>query len=58
MASTNDRTEPAKAEVDSLIRIVQIPSVSKAILQSICAVNGLSKYGNKADLQKRIINRK
>lgn len=46
------------AEVQSLIRTIQVPAISKAILQSICAVNGIPKTGNKADLQRRIIHRK
>lgn len=43
------------AEVQSLIRTIQIPAISKAALQSICAVNGIPKTGNKSDLQRRII---
>lgn len=49
-------TGPTKEEIQRLIRAVQIPSLQKAALQSICSVNGLSKTGNKSDLQKRIIN--
>jgi hypothetical protein len=45
-------------EVQSLIRTIQVPAISKAILQSICAVNGIPKTGNKTDLQRRIIQRK
>jgi len=48
---------PAKAEVDALNRTAQLPSIPKAALQNICAVNGLSRGGNKADLQRRIISR-
>ncbi|KAK4115157.1 hypothetical protein N656DRAFT_766425 [Canariomyces notabilis] len=43
------------AEAQSLIRTIQIPAISKATLQSICAVNGIPKTGNKSDLQRRII---
>lgn len=43
------------AEVQSLIRTIQVPAISKAALQSICAVNGIPKTGNKTDLQRRII---
>jgi hypothetical protein len=46
------------AEAQSLIRTIQIPAISKATLQSICAVNGIPKTGNKSDLQRRIITRK
>jgi len=46
------------AEVQSLIRTVAIPSIQKTTLQSICAVQGIPKTGNKADLQKRIVDRK
>jgi hypothetical protein len=46
------------AEVQSLVRTIQVPAISKAILQSICAVNGIPKTGNKSDLQRRIIQRK
>jgi E3 SUMO-protein ligase PIAS1 len=46
------------AEVQSLVRTIQVPAISKAILQSICAVNGIAKTGNKSDLQRRIIQRK
>lgn len=46
------------AEVQSLIRTIQVPAISKAILQAICAVNGIPKTGNKTDLQRRIIQRK
>ncbi|KAK4153737.1 PINIT domain-containing protein [Chaetomidium leptoderma] len=42
-------------EVQSLVRTIQVPAISKAILQSICAVNGIPKTGNKSDLQRRII---
>lgn len=49
---------PAKAEVDALNRAAQLPSIPKAALQTICSVNGLSRSGNKADLQRRIIGRK
>ncbi|GAB1320754.1 E3 SUMO-protein ligase pli1 [Madurella fahalii] len=48
--------EDKTAEVQSLIRTIQIPAISKAALQSICAVNGIPKTGNKSDLQRRIIN--
>lgn len=48
---------PAKADVDALNRTAQLPSIPKAALQTICAVNGLSRGGNKADLQRRIISR-
>lgn len=44
-------------EVQILIRTIQIPSISKASLQSICSVNGISRSGNKSDLQRRIIQR-
>ncbi|KAL2128580.1 hypothetical protein VTI74DRAFT_9005 [Chaetomium olivicolor] len=44
-----------QTEVQSLIRIIQVPAISKPILQAICAVNGLPKTGNKIDLQRRII---
>ncbi|KAL2271860.1 hypothetical protein VTJ83DRAFT_1231 [Remersonia thermophila] len=44
------------SEVQSLIRTVQVPAISKAILQSICSVNGIPKTGNKSDLQRRIID--
>lgn len=47
-----------EAEVQSLIRTVGIPSIQKTTLQSICAVQGIPKTGNKADLQKRIVDRK
>ncbi|KAK4242436.1 PINIT domain-containing protein [Achaetomium macrosporum] len=43
------------AEVQSLIRTVQVPAISKNVLQSICAVNGIPKTGKKSDLQRRII---
>ncbi|KAK3301557.1 PINIT domain-containing protein [Chaetomium strumarium] len=43
------------AEVQSLIRIVQVPAISKTVLQSICAVNGIPKTGKKNELQRRII---
>ncbi|AEO69528.1 fdeb5bbb-d0b0-4499-b5dd-56976a7dcda6 [Thermothielavioides terrestris] len=43
------------AEVQSLIRTVQVPAISKPVLQAICAVNGIPKTGNKSDLQRRII---
>ncbi|KAK3296217.1 PINIT domain-containing protein [Chaetomium fimeti] len=43
------------AEVQSLVRTIQVPAISKAILQSICAVNGIPKTGNKSELQRRII---
>lgn len=45
------------AQVQSLIRTVQVPAISKAVLQAICAVNGIPKTGNKSDLQRRIIQR-
>ncbi|KAG7290296.1 hypothetical protein NEMBOFW57_000295 [Staphylotrichum longicolle] len=43
------------AEAQSLVRTIQVPAISKAVLQSICAVNGIPKTGNKSDLQRRII---
>ncbi|KAL2201566.1 PINIT domain-containing protein [Corynascus similis CBS 632.67] len=43
------------AEVQALVRTIQVPAIPKATLQSICAVNGIPKTGNKSDLQKRII---
>ncbi|KAH6624525.1 PINIT domain-containing protein [Chaetomium sp. MPI-SDFR-AT-0129] len=43
------------AEVQILIRTIQIPSISKTSLQAICSVNGISRSGNKSDLQRRII---
>ncbi|KAL2262097.1 hypothetical protein VTK26DRAFT_2499 [Humicola hyalothermophila] len=43
------------AEVQSLVRTIQVPAISKAVLQSICAVNGIPKTGNKTELQRRII---
>lgn len=46
------------AEAQSLVRTIQVPAISKAVLQSICAVNGIPKTGNKSDLQRRIIQRK
>jgi hypothetical protein len=46
------------AEVQSLVRTIQVPAIPKATLQSICSVNGIPKTGNKSDLQKRIIQRK
>jgi len=46
------------AEVQALVRTIQVPAIPKATLQSICAVNGIPKTGNKSDLQKRIIQRK
>ena len=46
------------AEAQSLIRTIQVPAIPKAVLQSICAVNGIPKTGNKSDLQRRIIQRK
>jgi len=46
------------AEVQSLIRTIQIPAISKTALQAICTMNGLPKTGNKSDLQRRIIARK
>ncbi|KAH8910081.1 MIZ/SP-RING zinc finger protein [Coniochaeta sp. PMI_546] len=36
--------------------MAQTPGISKAQLQTICVVNGLAKTGNKADLQRRIVN--
>ncbi|KAK3313400.1 PINIT domain-containing protein [Apodospora peruviana] len=48
-------SSPPKSEVQALIRTVQIPAIQKAVLQSICAVNGLTKTGNKSDLQRRIM---
>lgn len=50
-----DSRTPTKDEVDALLRTVQVPSIQKAILQSLCVVNGLAKTGNKADLQKRLM---
>ncbi|KAK0703233.1 PINIT domain-containing protein [Lasiosphaeria miniovina] len=47
---------PSEQEIQRLICAVQIPSIQKATLQSICSVNGLPKTGNKIDLQNRIIN--
>ncbi|KAK3374974.1 PINIT domain-containing protein [Podospora didyma] len=46
---------PTEDQIQVLIRTVQIPSIQKTALQTICAVNSLPKTGNKADLQKRII---
>ncbi|KAK3989495.1 PINIT domain-containing protein [Cladorrhinum sp. PSN332] len=46
-----DRT----AEVQALIRTVQIPSIQKLQLQNICQRVSIPKTGNKADLQRRII---
>ncbi|KAK0629857.1 PINIT domain-containing protein [Bombardia bombarda] len=46
---------PTNFDAQALTRIVQIPSLQKPALQNICAANGLTKTGNKADLQKRII---
>lgn len=46
------------AEVQSLVRTIQVPAISKAVLQAICSVNGIAKTGNKSDLQRRIIQRK
>ncbi|AEO57449.1 hypothetical protein MYCTH_2138861 [Thermothelomyces thermophilus ATCC 42464] len=43
------------AEVQALVRTIQVPAISKATLQSICAVNGIPKTGNKSELQRRII---
>ncbi|KAL2160524.1 hypothetical protein VTH06DRAFT_1212 [Thermothelomyces fergusii] len=43
------------AEVQALVRTIQVPAISKATLQAICAVNGIPKTGNKSDLQRRII---
>ncbi|KAK4034084.1 PINIT domain-containing protein [Parachaetomium inaequale] len=43
------------AEVQSLVRTIQVPAISKATLQAICTVNGIPKTGNKSDLQRRII---
>ncbi|KAK4232123.1 PINIT domain-containing protein [Podospora fimiseda] len=43
------------AEVQALIRTVQIPSIQKLQLQNICQRVSIPKTGNKADLQKRII---
>ncbi|KAK4197452.1 putative E3 SUMO-protein ligase [Triangularia verruculosa] len=45
-----DRT----AELQNLTRTVQNPAIQKTVLQQICQVNGLSKTGNKVDLQRRI----
>jgi E3 SUMO-protein ligase PIAS1 len=46
------------AEVQSLVRTIQVPAISKTVLQSICVVNGIPKTGNKSELQRRIIQRK
>jgi len=55
MASTG---APTTADYQALKRTVQLQTIQKAILQSICSVNGLPKTGNKNELQKRILNRK
>jgi E3 SUMO-protein ligase PIAS1 len=50
-------TGPSGQDVAALSRIAQTPGISKAQLVTICVVNGLAKTGNKADLQRRIVNR-
>jgi hypothetical protein len=46
---------PSHSEVHYLTRRIQGPMV-KSSLQNICTINGLSKGGNKSDLQRRIIS--
>lgn len=46
------------SEVQALARVLQTATIPKAVLQAICSVNGISKAGTKADIQKRIIQRK
>lgn len=48
----------ADSEIEAMRRAAQLPGISKATLQTICAVNGLPRSGVKADLQKRILSRK
>ncbi|KAB5570329.1 PINIT domain-containing protein [Coniochaeta sp. 2T2.1] len=47
---------PSRDDVAGLCRVAQTPGISKPQLQNICVVNGLAKTGNKADLQRRIVN--
>ena len=49
---------PPSADVTSLCRLAQTPGIQKPQLQTICVVNSLAKTGNKAELQRRIVNRK
>lgn len=46
---------PTKAEVQSLISLIQSNSLLNRQLQTICQINGLKSSGVKADLQRRIV---
>src|SRR4051794_5267021 len=50
-----DPRSPPEADVQNLISSLRLPS--KPQLQAICSANGLSKTGNKAELQGRITDR-
>jgi hypothetical protein len=45
-------------EIDQLVRRLKGPGMVNRVLQNICAAEGLSKHGVKAELQARIIARK
>lgn len=47
-----------KREMDDLLRRVRGPQLYNRQLSSICQVNGLKSTGVKADLQRRITDRK
>lgn len=57
MDSRNDNG-PLSSDVAHLCRVAQTPAIPKTNLQTICVVNGLPKTGNKAALQRRIVDRK
>ena len=47
-----------RAEMTSLIRQVQSTQLFNRQLSSICQINGLKSTGVKAELQRRIVDRK
>ncbi|KAK3505109.1 PINIT domain-containing protein [Neurospora crassa] len=47
---------PPKDKVEALKAIAKNAGVNKTQLQSLCAVNGLPKTGNKPDLVKRLVD--
>lgn len=47
---------PPKDKVEALKAVAKNAGVNKTQLQSLCAVNGLPKTGNKPDLVKRLVD--
>jgi hypothetical protein len=48
----------SRQEASALVRQVQSPQLINRQLSSICQVNGIKSTGVKAELQRRIMNRK